>query len=32
VWNGERYREFRQRHRSDDPPEPCRPCGSEWSL
>jgi MoaA/NifB/PqqE/SkfB family radical SAM enzyme len=32
VWRGQRYEDFRRRHRSDDPPEPCRPCGSEWSL
>ena len=32
VWNGARYQDFRRRHRSDDPPAPCRPCGTEWSL
>jgi radical SAM protein with 4Fe4S-binding SPASM domain len=32
VWNGERYREFRRRHQSDDPPEACRRCGLDWSL
>ncbi|HEX5415452.1 MAG TPA: radical SAM protein [Chloroflexota bacterium] len=33
VWNGERYREFRERHASrDNPPECCRRCGAEWSL
>jgi MoaA/NifB/PqqE/SkfB family radical SAM enzyme len=32
VWNGARYQEFRRRHQSDDPPPPCKPCGSEWSL
>ncbi|MFI5266045.1 MAG: radical SAM/SPASM domain-containing protein [Chloroflexota bacterium] len=32
VWNGERYREFRNRHQSDDPPEACRRCGLDWSL
>ena len=32
VWNGPAMREFRTRHQSEHPPEPCRPCGSEWSL
>jgi radical SAM protein with 4Fe4S-binding SPASM domain len=32
VWNGDRYREFRRRHQSDDPPEACRRCGLDWSL
>jgi radical SAM protein with 4Fe4S-binding SPASM domain len=32
VWNGERYREFRRRHQSDDPPDACRRCGLDWSL
>jgi radical SAM protein with 4Fe4S-binding SPASM domain len=32
VWNGERYREFRARHQSDNPPEACRRCGLDWSL
>lgn len=30
IWNGERYREFRQAHRSEAPPEPCRGCGTRW--
>lgn len=30
VWNGEAYREFRRAHRSDDPPEACRGCGTRW--
>lgn len=32
VWNGDRYRDFRRRHQSDDPPEACRRCGLDWSL
>lgn len=32
VWNGGVMRDFRERHQSDDPPAPCAPCGSEWSL
>lgn len=32
VWNGPAMRAFRRRHQGDDPPAPCRPCGSEWSL
>ena len=32
VWNGDRYREFRRKHQSDDPPEACRRCGLDWSL
>ena len=32
VWNGPAMRDFRRRHQSDDPPPPCVPCGSEWSL
>src|SRR5712692_1365725 len=32
VWNSERYREFRRRHQSADPPEACRRCGLDWSL
>ncbi len=32
VWNGERYREFRRKHQSADPPEACRRCGLDWSL
>ena len=30
VWNGDAYRAFRRRHRSDEPPEPCRGCGTRW--
>lgn len=32
VWNGPAMRDFRARHQSDDPPAPCAPCGSDWSL
>ena len=32
VWNGPRYREWRQRRRSDRPPAACAGCGSAWSL
>jgi MoaA/NifB/PqqE/SkfB family radical SAM enzyme len=32
VWNGPAMRDFRARHQSDDPPAPCAPCGSAWSL
>ncbi|HVA24018.1 MAG TPA: radical SAM protein [Chloroflexota bacterium] len=32
VWNGQRYRDFRNRHQSDDPPDACRRCGLDWSL
>ena len=31
-WNGNTMRDFRTRHQSDDPPAPCAPCGSQWSL
>jgi radical SAM protein with 4Fe4S-binding SPASM domain len=30
IWNGDRYRAFRDAHRSDSPPEPCRGCGTRW--
>ena len=32
VWNGPAMRTFRTRHQSADPPVPCAPCGSQWSL
>jgi radical SAM protein with 4Fe4S-binding SPASM domain len=32
IWNGERYRRFRDAFESDDPPEPCRSCGLCWSI
>lgn len=30
IWNGPAYEQFRAAHRSDDPPEPCRGCGTRW--
>jgi radical SAM protein with 4Fe4S-binding SPASM domain len=30
IWNGDAYRAFRRAHRSDEPPEPCRGCGTRW--
>jgi radical SAM protein with 4Fe4S-binding SPASM domain len=30
IWNGDAYRAFRRAHQSDEPPEPCRGCGSRW--
>ncbi len=30
IWNGEEYAAFRRAHASDDPPEPCRGCGTRW--
>jgi radical SAM protein with 4Fe4S-binding SPASM domain len=30
IWSGEAYRDFRNAHQSDEPPEPCRGCGSRW--
>ncbi len=32
LWNGERYRSFRRRFLSDEPPSCCRGCGTNWSL
>jgi radical SAM protein with 4Fe4S-binding SPASM domain len=32
AWNGPRMQDFRSRHQSDAPPEPCAPCGALWSL
>ncbi|MFN3476597.1 MAG: radical SAM/SPASM domain-containing protein [Candidatus Methylomirabilales bacterium] len=32
IWNGERYRRFRETFESDVPPDPCRGCGLLWSL
>lgn len=32
IWDGERYREFRRRLLSDDPPPTCANCGLRWSL
>jgi radical SAM protein with 4Fe4S-binding SPASM domain len=30
IWNGPAYERFRSAHRSDEPPEPCRGCGTRW--
>ncbi|MDQ6774058.1 MAG: radical SAM protein [Candidatus Dormibacteraeota bacterium] len=30
IWNGPAYDAFRRAHGSDDPPQPCRDCGSRW--
>lgn len=32
VWMGEKYREFRRKLQSSDPPGCCIGCGVEWSL
>lgn len=32
TWNGARYRDFRRRLASDDPPPSCANCGLRWSL
>jgi MoaA/NifB/PqqE/SkfB family radical SAM enzyme len=32
IWNGERYRAFRQAFASDAPWDQCAGCGSKWSL
>ena len=32
IWNGERYRQFRQALLSDQPPPACGSCGLRWSL
>jgi hypothetical protein len=32
IWNGERYRRFRETFESATPPDPCRGCGLLWSL
>jgi MoaA/NifB/PqqE/SkfB family radical SAM enzyme len=32
IWTGSKYREFRRRLLSDDPPESCAHCGTGWSL
>jgi radical SAM protein with 4Fe4S-binding SPASM domain len=32
IWNGKRYQAFRSRFESDTPPDPCKGCGSLWSL
>jgi radical SAM protein with 4Fe4S-binding SPASM domain len=30
IWSGPQYEAFRHAHTSDDPPEPCRHCGTRW--
>ena len=30
IWSSDRYQKFRRAHASDDPPEPCRGCGTRW--
>ncbi len=32
IWNGEGYQRFRTQFETDVPPDPCRGCGSLWSL
>jgi MoaA/NifB/PqqE/SkfB family radical SAM enzyme len=32
IWSGERYRDFRRRLLSDQPPPTCANCGLRWSL
>ncbi|HEV7213596.1 MAG TPA: radical SAM protein [Chloroflexota bacterium] len=32
IWSGEKYREFRRRFLSDDPPSCCAGCGAKWSV
>lgn len=32
IWNGARYREWRGRMLSGEPPAPCKGCGSAWAL
>jgi MoaA/NifB/PqqE/SkfB family radical SAM enzyme len=32
IWNGEAYRDFRERLLSDAPPPACANCGLRWSL
>src|SRR5438874_2391797 len=32
IWNGERYRRFRNDFESESPPDPCRGCGLLWSI
>jgi radical SAM protein with 4Fe4S-binding SPASM domain len=32
IWNGPRYKDFREALRTDRPPESCRNCGLRWSL
>ena len=30
IWNGAEYEAFRRAHASNEPPEPCRGCGTRW--
>jgi len=30
IWSGAEYEAFRRAHASDEPPEPCRGCGTRW--
>ena len=30
IWTGAEYEAFRRAHQSDEPPEPCRGCGTRW--
>jgi radical SAM protein with 4Fe4S-binding SPASM domain len=30
IWSGEEYDAFRRAHASEEPPEPCRGCGTRW--
>ncbi len=32
IWNGQRYRQWRQAMLSGEPPEACAGCGAGWSL
>jgi radical SAM protein with 4Fe4S-binding SPASM domain len=32
IWNGPRYRAFRQALSSPQPPQACASCGLRWSL
>ena len=32
IWNGDRYRSFREGLLSADPPKACANCGLRWSL
>ncbi len=32
IWNGAKYRHFREKLRSDRPPATCASCGLRWSL
>jgi radical SAM protein with 4Fe4S-binding SPASM domain len=32
IWHGPRYRHFRERHQSQQPPKSCKGCGLLWSL